>query len=162
MSIKDFHFYHGAVLTKILRLDIPTSLKLVETSEKSWCIYTINDSVALYMKHSTGIETKKHIRYVFNFEKNHLQEIKEYINAGINIKLALICINNRSNGDKSEICLIEEEQLNSLIDLDSITKQTINAYLEKGKSFRVDGTRSQNSKEVVISRSAIDNIQIPG
>lgn len=161
MSIKEFHFYHGAVLTKILRLDIPTSLKLVETSEKSWCTYTINDSVALYMKHSTGIETKKHIRYVFNFDRKHLEEIKNYINEGISIKLALICINNKSNNDKSEICLVEEEQLNSLIDLDSITKQTISAYLEKGKRFRFDGTKIQSSKEVIISRSAIDNIQIP-
>ncbi|WP_252246920.1 hypothetical protein [Clostridium sp. ZBS4] len=161
MSIKDFHFYHGAVLTKILRLDIPTSLKLVETSEISWCTYTINDSVALYMKHSKGRETKKHIRYVFNFDKKHLKEIKDYIDNGISIKLALICINNESKEANSEICLIDQEQLDLLIDLDSITSQTINVYLQKGKSFRVDGTRTKSTKEITVSRNAIDNIEIP-
>ncbi|NLK94538.1 MAG: hypothetical protein GX275_05010 [Clostridiales bacterium] len=78
MSIKAFHFNYGAVLTKILRLDMPTSLKLVEINENSGCTYIFNDSVALYMKHSTGNKTKKHIRYVFNFDKKHLKEIKDY------------------------------------------------------------------------------------
>lgn len=161
MGIKDFHFYHGAVLTKILRLDMPTSLKLVETSENSWCTYTINDSVALYMKYSKGRECKKHIRYVFSFEPKHLGEIKGYIDKGIQIKLALICI-NKNEKSSSEICLIDEDKVLNLIDLDSITNQIINVYLEKGKSFRVDGTRTESKKEFIINRNAIDNIDIPG
>lgn len=162
MSIKNFQFYHGAVLTKILRLDVPTSLKLVETSETSWCTYTINDSIALYMMYRNGVKTQKHIRYTFNFDKKHMMEIKEYIENGKSIKLALICINEKLDKMNSEICMIDQEQLESLINIDSITNQSINVYLENGKSFRVDGTKTKSKREFTISRNAIDNIEIPG
>ena len=42
MPIKDYEYYHGAVLTKILRKDIPTSLKLVETNVKGIVVYIQN------------------------------------------------------------------------------------------------------------------------
>lgn len=162
MSIKHYQFYHGAVLAKILRLDIPTSLKLVETSEESWNTYIINDNIALYMKYSKARKTNKHERFKFVFDSKHLDEIRHYIsNEKINIKLALICISSEESMKKSEICLIEQEQLIKIIDLNSITDQTINVYVETNKSFRVDGTKSKKNKELTISRNAIDKINIP-
>lgn len=161
MSIKEFEYYHGAVLTKILRKDIPTSLKLVETNKDSWCIYIINDAVALYMRYRSPRKTNNHLCWSFSFDQNQLAEISNYLDKNLDLKFTLICINGDYEEYKPEICLIYKEQFLSLVDINSITDQRINVYLENGKSFRVDGTKSQKSKELIISRSEIDKIEIP-
>ena len=40
MAVRDFELYHGAVLTKILKKNVATSLKLVETMEDA-CVNDI-------------------------------------------------------------------------------------------------------------------------
>lgn len=162
MAIKDFEYYHGAVLTKILRKDVPTSIKLVETNKDSWCIYTINDAVALYLRYRSPRKTNNHLCWSFSFDQKQLKEIRDYLKKNLDLKFALICINGDYKEYKPEICLIYKEQFLLIVDVNSITNQRINVYLENGKSFRVDGTKSKKQKEVIISRSEIDKIEIPG
>src|SRR5258706_720518 len=54
MSIKEFEFYHGAVLTKIARNDSPITLRMIETNRVgSWGAYRINDEVVVHVKYSS-------------------------------------------------------------------------------------------------------------
>ena len=159
MAIKDFELYHGAVLARLLRKDISTSLKLVETNKDSSSTYIINDNIALYIIYRSPIKTDKHLRWSFSFNENQLSEINKYSN--FKLIFALACINKEFKGYYSEICMLEESEIRELIDLDYIVEQRINVYMEKGKSFRVDGTLSKKSKVHTISRNRINNFEIP-
>lgn len=161
MAIKEFEYYHGAVLTKILRKDIPTSLKLVETNKDSWCTYIINDAVALYLRYRSPRKTNNHLCWSFSFDQKQLKEIRKYLGKNFDLKFSLICTKGVYEEYNSEICLIDREQFLSIADINSITDQRINVYLKNGESFRVDGTKSRKSKELIISRSEIDKIEIP-
>ena len=161
MPIKDYEYYHGAVLTKILRKDIPTSLKLVETNVKeSWCTYKINDAVTLYIKYSSQIKAQKNIRWTFLFTQRHLSELKRYVND--DLRFALVCLGDEAKDCKPEICLLYKEQVMGLIDFNSITEQRINVYAEKNCELKVDGTMSPKSKQISVKRSEIDSMIIPG
>ncbi|EPS49557.1 hypothetical protein CFSAN002368_17135 [Clostridium botulinum A1 str. CFSAN002368] len=63
MAIKEFEFYHGAVLTRILRKDIPLTLTLIETNTlESWSAYKISDNAKdaiLYIKYCSAPNVTK-------------------------------------------------------------------------------------------------------
>lgn len=66
MALREFEFYHGAVITKILRKDMPVTLTLIETdTDKSWSAYKIADNAVdkvIYMKYcASPRETSKRI-----------------------------------------------------------------------------------------------------
>lgn len=159
MSIRNFEYYHGAVLTRILRKDVQTSLKLVETNKDSYSTYIINDEIALYITYRSPQKTQKHLRWNFSFTGNQLEEINKY--SDMELVFALVCNNRKHKGFEPEICFLYKDEILELIDLKAITTQSINVYLEKGKSFRVDGTLSPISKELTVSKNRIDNFEIP-
>ena len=74
---------------------------------------------------------------------------------------ALVCVNHKYKGFKSEICLLYEDEIKQLVDINSVTEQRINVYLEKGKSFRVDGSISKFYQHLTISKNRIDSFEIP-
>lgn len=142
-----------------MRKDDPTSLKSVETN-KYPSIYVINGTIALYMTYrSPSNKTKNYKKWNFSFIRAKRQEIKKYMD--YDLKFALICINKEFEEYNSDICLLDKDEIMNLLDLDSITDQGISIYLEIGKSFRAHGNMSKTSKELVINRSCIDNIEIP-
>jgi len=49
--IKEFEFYHGAVLSGLAHADRPVSLKLYPTSSNS--SYVINDTIGIFVKYSS-------------------------------------------------------------------------------------------------------------
>lgn len=163
MAIKNFEFYHGAVLAKILRKDMATSLKLVETNTKEhWSTYIINDEIALYISYRTGKPNKNKTRltWYFNLNKNHLKELEDFIHK--DLKFALICLSDNDEICKSEICLLEKEDILELIDINSEFVQTITISLEKNqRKFRVHGTLSEIKGEKKINKCLIDNVEIP-
>lgn len=161
MAVKEFEFFHGAVLAKILRKDIPTSLKLVETSRDS-STYVINDDIALYMTYRSAHQSSNETSYswYFDFNQSKCKEIKKFME--YNIYFALICHNVKYEPHFTEICLINKEDLIRLIDLDAIKTQRISVYLESGKSFRAHGTMSKKSRELIVNKNSIDNLEISG
>lgn len=163
MPIKEYEFYHGAVLTKILRKDIPTNLKLVEANPKElWSAYRINDQVVFYMKSSTAPQLiKSGLRWQFPFTLSHINEIKLLLEQANVIYFALICINEKYDGYGSEVCLLDKDQMLKLILLDSINPQSITVYSEKNKQLKVHGTLSQHKKELNINRNLLDRLVLP-
>jgi len=98
MAIHDFEFYHGIVLTKIVRNDRPTVLRLIETKPaEARSVYIVNDEVILYMKFSANPRPLKLKRgsfvWSFVFGPSHLQELQKLRQekGEKNVYLVLIC-----------------------------------------------------------------------
>lgn len=161
MAIKDFELYHGAVLTKILRKDMPLTLTLIETNtSESWSAYKITDNnkdAILYMKYcAVPYNTKKHTRWQYIFNREHLKELKRYEQN--DIYLALIGVQKSIKNKPMEICLLRKEEILKAINLDSELQQSITVICEKNKSLRVRGTNVKDHKPDIIERLRIDKL----
>ena len=159
MALREFEFYHGAVITKILRKDMPVTLTLIETDiDKSWSAYKISDNVVdkvIYMKYcASPRETSKRIAWVFNFTPKHLGELSRY--RDIDLYLALICVNKDLQFEPMEVCLLNRDEISETIDISSNIGQTITVFCKHRRMLRVSGS-STNRRELKIKRGRIDD-----
>ena len=86
--IKEFEFYHGAVLSRLAHADQPVSLKLYPT--RSNASYVINDKVGIFVKHSS----KRMSPWGFSFNKTHQDEILEMKNKLEQVFILLVCFDD--------------------------------------------------------------------
>jgi hypothetical protein len=161
MSTKQFEFYHGVVLTRLVRSDRPVRLQMsVNQPADSWSAYLIDDSVALFIKRSgkpTELKKDKTLRWQFTFSDNQLIQMMDYSKDRA-VYLALVASRNNSFLDGVNICLISPEQLNSLVDWN--TKGTESFTLkdaESSHSYLVCG----NGIEIRVKKKAFDSWDIP-
>lgn len=156
MAIKEFEYYHGAVLTKLLRKDIPMTLTLIETDKnQSWSAYKIssnkNDYI-FYVKYCLSPQvTKKHVRWTFRFTNEHLNELKKFLSN--NLWLVLVCAQKDCKTKPMELCLLNKKEILEGIDIDSINQQTFTVYSESRKELKVCGT--MNEKKFTVERDRI-------
>ena len=83
--IKEFELYHGAALSKIAQDDTRTLINSFPTASR--CTYLINDSIGLYIKHST----KRLTPWGFSFTKQHQDELKFMADSLSKVFIAFIC-----------------------------------------------------------------------
>ena len=83
--LKKFEFYHGAVLSRLVHGDVPVKIHTHLT--KSNASYVLNDSVGLYIKHST----KRMTPWRFSFQESHQNEIQEMKDKFKEVFLVLVC-----------------------------------------------------------------------
>lgn len=95
--IKDFEFYHGVVLTKVAQSDNNVTIRSYPSSSN--CTYVVNDSIGLYIKHSSNRLSP----WGFSFMKGHQDEIQEMANKLDKVFVALVC------GSDGIACLSFEE-----------------------------------------------------
>lgn len=101
--LKKFEFYHGVVLSRLVNGNVPVQIHTYLT--KSNASYVLNDSVGLYIKHSTKRMTPWH----FSFQERHQNEIQEMKDKFTEVFLVLVC------GDDGLVTLSFEE-LKELLD----------------------------------------------
>lgn len=160
MPIREFELFHGAVLTKIVRSDRPMTLRMIETKPgESWSAYTLNGEITLILKHSTTPRPLKRergsTRWQFTLSAEQIQQL-----SGANSWLGLVC-GSPKIGKKSpmEICLLDPNEIDRLVDKSSLVQQSILVKYLPGKSLRVSSTKS---KEFVVPRNRLDTWEIPG
>jgi len=162
MATRDFEYMHGAVLTKILRMDEPLTLTLIETNKsEAWSAYRFltvaNIEGIIYIKCSkTPRKTDKHYAWTFTFNKEKLDELHKMRQEKLYI--ALVCAHNTFSEKPSEICLLYSDEILKIIDIDSEIQQSISVYIEDGKSMRVSGSNTNREKKI-IERNRIGNIK---
>ncbi len=84
--IKEFEFYHGTVLARLIHsAKRPVSVKAYPTSSNA--SYIINDSIGLYIKHSS----KRMSPWRFSFQREHQDEILHMRNNLDNVYIAFVC-----------------------------------------------------------------------
>jgi len=162
MSIKDYELFHGVVLTRLVRSDKPLTLRMIETHDDSWGVYTINDEVELFIKHSTSPRKLSRGRggfsWVFYFTLKHIKLLNE-LQKKHPIYVALVC-GSRNVRDRMEICFLEPDEFSRMIDLNNLDAQSITIRHSTGaKNFRAFLDR----KEIPLSSlNAIDRWRVPG
>lgn len=162
MAIKDFEYMHGAVLTRILRMEEPLTLTLVENNKnEAWAAYrflsSANNGGILYIKCSkTPRKTDKHYAWSFVFNRENLSELHRLKQE--KLYLAFVCAHNAFSEKPSEICLLYPDDISKIIDTDSTIQQSVSVFIEDGKSMRVSGSNTNREKKI-IERNRIDNIK---
>ena len=83
--IREFEFYHGAALARLIHSSYPVSIKLYPTPSNA--SYIINNKVGLYLKHSSQRMTP----WRFSFSRGHQEEISEIKEKIGKVVIGLIC-----------------------------------------------------------------------
>lgn len=162
MAIQEFELYHGAVMTKLLRSDKPTSLRLIETKPKeTWATYTLNDTVDLFISYSKQARTvtrgENGTSWSFVFSANQLKQMQPSPRP---VWLALVCsYNGASEKEKKQICLLDPEQVESLIDYNA--KQD-NVTIKKPDGQGQLRVIKDYEEQFYVPQSRLDNWNVPG
>ena len=130
MAIDKFEFYHGAALSKLFVPDRKVTINSCPTTSK--CAYTLNDSIALYIKYSQGRMTN----WNFNFKKIHQEEIKEIYDLHKQLFLLLIC------GSDGIVCLSYNE-LKKVLDEHFDENESINVKRWRKQQYGIKGTNGK-------------------
>ena len=85
MALKEYEFYNGVVLNRLIRKGKPINIDIFPTTSSN--SFMINDKVGLYIKFST----KKISPWRFSFTKEHQEEMKIMSDLLHNIYLILVC-----------------------------------------------------------------------
>jgi hypothetical protein len=158
MAVREFEMYHGIVLTKLVRSDRPLSLKMIETRPTNdWSTYIINDRVNVLIKHSLTSNSRKRqdaIVWQFAFSPEQIRQLR-----APGTWTALVCGYKSGGTEDMEICLLDPQQIQDLIDVSSAEQQTLTVKRIEGMSLRVKSARVD--KEIKIPRSRLDKWDIP-
>ena len=156
--VAEFHLFHGAVLTALVRRDQPLSLSMIETKPKeSWSTYRINDAVNLVVKHTTTRNVQKRSKayaWTFTFSPAQIKQVREG-----SAWAALVCGATKVDDKDMEICLLEPKQIAKLLDLTAQTQQVISVRAEEGNSLRAYSGR--HPEELIVARNRLSNWRVP-
>lgn len=83
--IREFEFYHGVVLSRLVHGKVPVQIHTYPTESNA--SYVLNNSVGLYIKHST----KRMTPWRFSFQQKHQNEIQEMKDKFDEVFLVLVC-----------------------------------------------------------------------
>lgn len=165
MSIRDYEYYHGAVLTKIVKSDMPTTLRLIETNITEASVYKINDEAVIFIKYSATprvatLQNVKWWRWSFNLYSNHINSIKRLFKDYNHLNLVFVCGHKDLATMPMEICVIEKNEIPYIIDLKAENTQTITVSYSPNKRLHVNGPASSSVLKIPAKR--IEKPNIPG
>ena len=140
-DVREFELFHGIVLTKLLRNEKPTTLRMIETNpQQAWAAYEINDEVTLYVKYRSGPHTLSRGQggqsWTFAFSLSELEKIRA-LEDDKQVYLALVCAKKSiTSGDCGmRTCLLDPDKLHRAIDVTSGGQQTITVKCMPGHSL---------------------------
>ncbi len=162
MSVKEFELFHGAVLAKLVRNEKPITLRLIETRFDDGRVYTLNDVIELYVKHS--ISPRQLTRgdggysWTFTFNAEHINQIRE-LKKKRPTYLVLVCAHRDVKDARVETCLINLEEHADILNLDGSGQQSITVRYKAGaKKLRIFLDRQE---KFLVALNALDNWEIP-
>src|SRR5687767_14876570 len=135
MSVREFELFHGAVLAKLVRNEKPITLRLIETRFDDSRVYTLNDVIELYVKHS--ISPRQLTRgdggysWTFTFNPEHINQIRE-LRKKHSTYLTLVCGHRDIKEARIETCLINLDEHTDLLDLEGNDQQSITVRYKTG------------------------------
>ena len=109
MKLRDDHLYHGAALIQVAEHTKFTAINSLKIGKDTYTnAYRVNDDVAVYLKYATNPK-KSYSEYVFTFQTDQLDSLKEIAGHCKSTYLALVCVKDR------EVCCISYKELCDLI-----------------------------------------------
>ena len=163
MTIKQFELFHGAVLTKVVRSDRPIALRMIETRPgEAWAVYTVNDAVDLFLKHSTSARALTResggFSWQFAFGPEQANQIHERW-VSRQVYVGLVCGQSDVKQGEMRICFLYPDQLAQLIDFQNASTQSITVKYIPRKKLRV---YSGHNVKLRVSQNALDQWDVPG
>src|ERR1700722_6094989 len=134
--IKDFEFYHGAVLTKLIHYNIGRTT-ICPYPSLSNASYVLNDEIGLYIKHST----KRMSPWRFSFQKVHEDELLEMKKNLKEVFLLLIC-------DDDGIVTLSFEEVKKILDEEHGETEWISAARSPNKEYTIKGSDGTLERKV--------------
>ena len=130
---------------------------MIETKPgEAWSTYTINDCVKVLLKHSTNPRKLRNQRgglsWTFVLSRDQLKQLQVS-----RLYLALVCGQRLAKG-KMEVCLLTPDEVAKLFDLSSDGQQSVTVKVIPERSLWVSSVKD----EIVVSRNAVENWDIPG
>jgi len=126
--IREFEFYHGAVLGRLIRGSEGLSLEQYPGFGRN-AAYVINKRVGLYIKHSTNRLTP----WSFTFKQEHQDEIHEMRSVLEQVFVALVC------WEDGVVCLSYDE-LKVILDENHNTSEWIRVARRTREKYTVSGS----------------------
>lgn len=139
MKIIDRHQAHGAALVQIIEDDAFTALNKVTDHQgrHKQGHYQVNNDCRLLIKKANDNGGK----WRFTLTTNDLPVIAQDLDHGHRFFLCLVC-------DGETVCLLNENDLREVVDLDSGTSRTIVVHTPARKSMRVHGSDGDLDRKV--------------
>lgn len=110
MQIRDEHLYHGAALNQIAEHKKFTAINALEVrGTMSRSAFRINAKTDVYLKYATK-PAGKFKEYQFTFTKNHRVELKNIVDVGGELYIALVCVRDK------HICCITYQEFEKLLE----------------------------------------------
>jgi hypothetical protein len=129
--IKEFEFYHGAAITRLIHSQKPFSIKVFPGHGNA--SYVVNEKVGLYLKYSS----KRLSPWAFSFRKAHQSEIDELKRYFKNVVVGLICHEDGIVGlSYNELKTIVDDNFEE-IEWISASRKPRGQYSIKGKDGRL-------------------------
>jgi hypothetical protein len=152
MSIKEFHLFHGALLTQLVRSERPLTLRMIETrAADSWSTYRINSEISLNPRKLARV--KGGISWSFVFSKSQMSQVSRS-----DAWAALICGAAKLTAPMG-ICLLNPDEIRTLLDISSTDQQSLTVRSEPRKQFRVKSSRAD---ELLVPVGRVQEWDIPG
>jgi hypothetical protein len=136
--IRDLDFYHGAALTKIAE---HPSFKALNKGSQRYGHYLINADCHLFIKYAKNAKGP----WQFTFREEHLDGFRNASAANADVYVALVC-------GTETICLLREDDVRQLVDVDSSHDQWVKVDAPPNKGCRVSGPGATLKRK--ISRNA--------
>lgn len=161
MTIKQFELFHGAVLAKLMRSDKPITLRMIETRDDAWSIYTINNETDLFIKISKSpnelIREVHGFSWQFQFSIDQIEQLIDPVNPR-KIAIALVC-GQQTISENMHIAFIEPNAVGELIDFTFNSPQSLTVKFIPNKKLRVI---KNYRTEKLISQNALEKWLVPG
>ena len=129
--IRDFEFYHGLVFARILH-GTQRPLTLRPFKSVSNASYVVNDTIGIYIKHSS----KRMTPWRFTFMKEHQEEIDLLKSNFEKVFLVLVC------NDDGVVCLSYAE-LKQILDKQHGPIEWISATRHKREMYAIKGSNGE-------------------
>ena len=127
MSIKEYEFFNGVVLNKLIRKGKQVKLDVFPSSSHN--SFIINDKVGLYIKYSKKLTSP----WRFSFLKLHQEEFKIMTELCKNSFLILVC-------NKDGIVCLNEKNLKTILDDNHEEIEWISASRLARESYAIKGS----------------------
>lgn len=144
-KIKVADFYYGAALSVLFNNSnrkIKAAIIESDDSRQLYELMTDNSECHLFVKYrsnKTDIKTKDYYSWLFSFTERDKNEIKDLIDGGHNLVLALVC--GVDGLIDSELALIDKEQVKKLIELERESVTVSRRKYERSYRILIGGGR---------------------
>ena len=130
MPIKEYEFFNGVVLNKLIRKGKPVKIDTFPCSSSN--AFTINDKVGLYIKYSKKVTTP----WRFSFLKKHQDEIQIMKDMLKDVFIILVC-------QKDGFACLSFKDLKKILDEQHDESEWISVGRLKRESYALKGSNGK-------------------